>query len=153
MVSHFTYGVAYLWCVAYLSWVDKRTGTYNVRNAMHTRAASVYFRAKEQTSLPRFTSRFPSTVGHPLILIYLELLQACLEYFHLVLQFKYFLLQGWYLIYLVLNGCQQIWNTQRCVGLYFLDHRLECGQAVFDVHKCGFHFCYGIPLFEDSIHQ
>ena len=67
MVSHFT------------SWVDKRTGTYNVRNAMHTRAASVYFRAKEQTSLPRFTSRFPSTVGHPLILIYLELFQACLE--------------------------------------------------------------------------
>jgi len=75
MVSHFTYGVAYLW------WVDKRTGTYNVRNAMHTRAASVYFRAKEQTSLPRFTSRFPSTVGHPLILLYLKLFQACLEYF------------------------------------------------------------------------
>jgi len=41
MVSHFTYGVAYL------LWVDKRTGTYNARNAMHTRAASVYFRAKE----------------------------------------------------------------------------------------------------------
>jgi len=28
--SYFTYGVAYL------SWVDKRTGTHDVRNAMHT---------------------------------------------------------------------------------------------------------------------
>ena len=36
MVSHFTYGVAYLWCVAYLLWVDKITGTYNVRNAYST---------------------------------------------------------------------------------------------------------------------
>jgi hypothetical protein len=36
MVSHFTYGVAYLWCVAYLSGVDKGTGTYYVRNAVGT---------------------------------------------------------------------------------------------------------------------
>jgi len=97
MLSHFTYGLAYL------SWVNKRTNTYNVRNAMHTRAASVYFRAKEKTSLPRFTARFPSTVGHPLILVYLEFFQACLKYFHLVLQFKYFLLQDWYLFRLVLD--------------------------------------------------
>ena len=119
----------------------------------YTKAASMYFRAKEQTSLPRFTSRFPSIVGHPLILLYLELFQACLEYFNLVLQFKYVLLQGWYLICLVLNGCQQIWNTQWCIGLYFLDYRLECVQTVFDVHKCGGHLRYGITLFEDSIHQ
>jgi hypothetical protein len=36
MVSHFTYSVADLWCVADLSGIDKGTGTGIVRNAFDT---------------------------------------------------------------------------------------------------------------------
>jgi len=40
--------IAFYYCIADLSWVDKRTGTHDVKNATHTRAASAHFRAKEQ---------------------------------------------------------------------------------------------------------
>jgi len=90
----------------------KRQLLYDVKNASSTlERHQCILELKNKQICHDLQVDFP-LVGHPLILLYLELFQACLEYFNLVLQFKYVLLQGWYLICLVLNECQQIWNTQ-----------------------------------------